>query len=138
MHDSPFLPQTNQYTRLASSVEQPILVVDDQQTILFFLRGRLEKFGFSTFMASNGMEGMIRIQEHSFHDILLDLEMPIMNGLAMLHQLRQQANTIPAIAMSADPSRTTMIKEIKSDAKDYLIKPLSFEVLQYKCFRLFL
>ena len=137
MHHSSILPQSIQYAQLASSVEKRILVVDDQETIRFFLRDRLEPIGFSIFTASNGIEGMLHIQEHSFHGILLDLEMPLMNGLEMLYQLRQQSNTIPVIAMSADPTRTTMIKAIEAGARDYLLKPLSFEILEYKCFRLF-
>ena len=80
---------------------------------------------------------MTLLQEHSFQGILLDLEMPVMDGLSMLSQLRSQSNAVPVIVMSADPTRTTMIKAIEAGARDYLTKPISYEILKYKCLRLF-
>lgn len=129
--------QASSYPRLASSVQKRILIVDDQETIRLFLRDRLEQLGFAISLASNGMKGMALLQKHSINGILLDLEMPVMGGLAMLDQLRKQSYTIPVIVMSADPTQTTMINAIKAGARDYLTKPLSFEILQYKCVRLF-
>ena len=119
------------------SVGKRILIVDDQETILFFLRDRLEQLGFATFSVSNGAEALSLLQEDSFQGILLDLEMPGLDGLSMLSQLRSQSNAVPVIVMSADPTRTTMIKAIEAGARDYLTKPISYEILKYKCLRLF-
>jgi len=121
----------------AVSEGQRILIVDDQETILVFLRDRLEQLGFAIFTASNGAEALALIQKDSFQGILLDLEMPVMDGLSMLSQLRSQSNAVPVIVMSADPTRTTMIKAIEAGARDYLTKPISYEILKYKCLRLF-
>ena len=114
-----------------------ILIVDDQEAVLLFLQDRLEQLGFVVSSASNGMEGMRLLQEHSFDGVLLDLEMPVMNGLTMLRELRKQANDVPVIVMSADPTRTAMIKAIEAGARDYLTKPISNVILKYKCLRLF-
>jgi DNA-binding response OmpR family regulator len=119
------------------SVGKRILIVDDQETILFFLRDRLEQLGFAIFAASNGAEALALLQKDSFQGILLDLEIPGMDGLSMLNQLRKQSNAIPVIVMSADPTRTAMIKAIEAGARDYLTKPISYEILKYKCLRLF-
>lgn len=114
-----------------------ILIVDDHQDICLSLGDRLEELGFAVSMASNGMEGLARLQEDVFQGILLDLEMPVMDGLTMLNQLQTQSNTIPVIVMSGDPTRTAMIKAIESGARDYLTKPISDVILKYKCLRLF-
>ncbi|MBA3612090.1 MAG: response regulator [Nitrospirales bacterium] len=114
-----------------------ILVVDDQETIILFLRDRLEKLGFEVTTASNGLQGLEVLKTESVNGILLDLEMPIMDGLTMLNQLRQRSATVPVIVMSADPTRSTMIKAIEGGAKDYLFKPISDYILKHKCLRLF-
>ena len=113
------------------------MIVDDQETILFFLRDRLEQLGFAIFTASSATEALELLQKDSFQGILLDLEMPGMDGLSMLDQLQKESNSAPVIVMSADPTQTAMIKAIEAGARDYLTKPISYEILKYKCLRLF-
>ncbi len=117
--------------------ERRILIVDDQESIRLFLTDRTEALGFLTSTALNGMEGLTQLKQQSFCGVLLDLEMPVMNGVTMLHQLRQESTTIPVIIMSADPTRSNMIKAIEAGAQDYLTKPIDQEILKYKCLRLF-
>lgn len=119
------------------SMGKRILVVDDQETIILFLRDRLEKLGFEVATASNGLEGLEVLKAESITGILLDLEMPIMDGLTMLNRLRQRSATLPVIVMSADPTRSTMNKAIEGGARDYLFKPISDYILKHKCLRLF-
>lgn len=114
-----------------------ILIVDDQEAVLLFLQDRLEQLGFNVSSASNGTEGIRLFQEDAFQGVLLDLEMPVMDGLTMLSQLRKDIQEVPVIVMSADPTRTTMIKAIEAGARDYLTKPISNVILKYKCLRLF-
>ena len=114
-----------------------ILIVDDQETIVLYLRDRLEKLGFEVATASNGLEGLEVLKMESINGILLDLEMPIMDGLTMLNRLGQQSTTVPVVVMSADPTRSTMVKAIKSGALDYLFKPISEDILKHKCLRIF-
>jgi len=129
--------QPVQKTHLNLAVGKRILIVDDQEDVLLFLKDRLEQLGFVVSTATNGKEGMILLQDYSFQGVLLDLEMPVMDGLTMLSQLRKQPNDVPVIVMSADPTRTTMIKAIEAGARDYLTKPISNVILKYKCLRLF-
>ena len=124
-------------TRTDFSVGRRILIVDDQETILVFLRDRLEQLGFAIFTTSSKAEALELLQKDSFQGILLDLEMPGMDGLSMLNQLRIQSKSVPVIVMSADPTQTAMIKAIEAGARDYLTKPISYEILKYKCLRLF-
>ena len=114
-----------------------ILIVDDQETILVFLRDRLEQLGFAIFTASSAAETLELIRKDSFQGILLDLEMPGMDWLSMLSQLQKESNVAPVIVMSADPTSTAMLKAIEAGARDYLTKPISYEILKYKCLRVF-
>ena len=111
---------------------KPILIVDDQEIIVLFLRDKLEKLGFEVASASNGLEGLEVLKTVSINGILLDLEMPVMDGLTMLNRLRQQSTTVPVVVISADPTRSTMIQAIQNGARDYLFKPISGEILKHK------
>jgi CheY-like chemotaxis protein len=81
-----------------------ILIVDDQATIALLLRDRLEKLGFEVETAANSLEGMEILRKVTINGILLDLDMPVMDGLTMLSRLRQRSSTVSVIAMSADPT----------------------------------
>ena len=106
-----------------------ILIVDDQETVLLFLQDRLEQLGLKACPASNRKEGMNLLQEHSFQGVLLDLDMPVVNGLTMLSQLGKRNNDVPVIVMSADPTQTTIMKAIEAGARDDLTKPISDVIL---------
>jgi len=129
--------QTLQKTHVNLAVGKRILIVDDQEAVLVFLKDRLEQLGFMVSTAANGKEGMLLLKEHAFQGVLLDLEMPVMDGLTMLSQLQKLTIDVPVIVMSADPTRTTMIRAIEAGARDYLTKPISDVILKYKCLRLF-
>ncbi len=130
----------------SSSVQQPepsfatdrrILIVDDYEDIRLFLVDCLREIGFQADSATNGVEALALLQKHSFSGILLDLEMPVMNGITMLLQLQKDSNAIPVIVMSADTTRSAMINAIEAGARDFLTKPIAYEILKYKCLRLF-
>ncbi|MEX0828824.1 MAG: response regulator [Nitrospirales bacterium] len=137
MNISPDFSQPRQEGHVHAGLGKRILIVDDHETVLLYLTDRLERLGFVVSTATNGQEGMRLLQEQVFHGVLLDLEMSVMDGLTMLSHLQKQANDIPVIVMSADPTRTAMIKAIEAGARDYLTKPISNVILKYKCLRLF-
>ncbi len=114
-----------------------ILIVDDDPDVRLFLSDRLEALGFEPFIATNGQEGLKIIREQSMQGILLDMEMPVMGGLEMLKLLREQSSTLPVIVMSADDYRLKLLDAIVQGATDFLIKPIRYEDLSEKCWRLF-
>ena len=137
MDSSQISTQRLQKSQINSAVGKRILIVDDQEAVLFFLQDRLKQLGFEVSPASNGKEGIHLFQETSFQGVLLDLEMSVVKGFTILSQLRKLNSAIPIIVMSADPTRTAMIKAIEAGARDYLTKPISYVILKYKCLRLF-
>ncbi len=119
------------------ATDRRILIVDDYEDIRLFLVDCLREIGFLAYSATNGVEGLALLQKHSFSGILLDLEMPVMNGITMLLQLQKESHAIPVIVMSADTTRSAMINAIEAGARDFLTKPIAYEILKYKCLRLF-
>ncbi len=114
-----------------------LLVVDDQMDIILFIKDRLENLGYTVSTAMNGKEGLEIIESQAIHGLLLDLEMPVMDGLTMIRELQKRLIRIPIIVMSTDPSGFSMAKAIVSGAQDYLFKPISFDMLETKCRQLF-
>lgn len=117
--------------------QKRILIVDDDADVLLFLRDRLNALGFEVLTAANGKEGVDALQHHSVDGVLLDLYMPVMGGILMLEQLAQSPTIPPVIVMSGTEHRSELQLAIIKGAMDFLIKPISQDVLRDKCRRLF-
>jgi len=115
-----------------------ILIVDDDEDVLLFLEDRLNALGYGVFTATNGQEGLEVLQSQSVDGVLLDLDMPVMGGLAMLEKLGSFSTpTPPVIVMSADDHRLELRQAILKGAMDFFIKPIAQDELIGKCLRLF-
>ncbi len=87
-----------------------ILIVDDEERIVNFLRSKLKASGYEVFSANTGVEGLEQAQAQEPDLIVLDLLMPKMDGLEMLKELRS-FSAVPVIiltAKGADVSRDKM------------------------------
>lgn len=114
-----------------------LLIVDDQLDIVLFLKDRLEDYGYEISTAANGAEGLQIVETQPIDGIILDLEMPVMDGLTMLKHLRKRLLRPPVIVMSTDPTGSPMAEAIVNGAQDYLFKPIESETLINKCHQLF-
>ena len=116
---------------------KPILIVDDDPDVRLFLSDRLQVLGFQPLLAINGQEGLEILHNQIVHGVLLDMEMPIMGGMEMLKAIRESSFTLPVIMMSADEYRLKLIEALTQGASDFLTKPINYEELSKKCWRLF-
>jgi DNA-binding response OmpR family regulator len=66
-----------------------ILVVDDDKTVLDFLRSVLEMEGFSVSIASNGMEALEKIRRENFKAVILDILLPDINGMSLFFKIQK-------------------------------------------------
>ena len=114
-----------------------ILVVDDDRDVLLFLEDRLNALGYDVLTATNGQEGLEVLQYQSVDGVLLDLQMPVMGGMAFLEKLGGSSATLPVIVMSATEYRSELFQAILKGATDFLIKPIAQDKLTSKCFQLF-
>lgn len=106
-----------------------ILVVEDQNGILKFLKQGLEEEGYSVDMAEDGISGLAKTQSHSYSLILLDWMLPKMNGLELCRKIRQTDTATPIIFLTARDTLEDTIMGLKAGANDYIKKPFSFEEL---------
>ncbi len=101
-----------------------ILVVDDEERIVNFLRSKLKASGYDVFTANNGVAGLEQAQAQEPDLIVLDLLMPKMDGLEMLKELRS-FSAVPVIILTAKGSDADRIKGLQLGADDYLPKPFN-------------
>ena len=114
-----------------------ILVIDDDQDILLMLQDRLGFLGFEVTTANNGAEGMAILKDTTINGMLLDIQMPVMDGLTMLKHIHERCIYIPIIVMSAELNSKKMIEAIEQGANDYLRKPIAPDLLAKKCQSIF-
>jgi two-component system KDP operon response regulator KdpE len=101
-----------------------ILVVDDEERILNFLRSKLTASGYEVLTASNGLEALEQAQAQEPDLVVLDLLMPKMDGFETLRELRS-FSAVPVIILSARGADTDRIKGLVQGADDYLSKPFN-------------
>lgn len=105
-----------------------ILIVDDDQSQRFLISHYVQKSfkDCEIITADNGMEGLHKIQMEIPDLVLLDISMPILNGLEMLEKVRCMfLNKIPVIVLSALTDQTMILKMVSMGIVDYLIKPVT-------------
>lgn len=109
-----------------------ILIVDDEINIRLMLHTLLEAEGYSLSEASNGREALDEIERTPFDLVLLDLNMPVLDGMSVLEHLNaSQAKTKPrVIVLSAYGSVAAAVKATRLGALDFLEKPATPEELR--------
>ena len=101
-----------------------ILLVDDEERILNFLRSKLRASGYEVLTASSGLEALEQAQAQEPDLIVLDLIMPQMDGFETLKELRS-FSPVPVIILSAKGADVDKIKGLDLGADDYLPKPFN-------------
>jgi CheY-like chemotaxis protein len=108
-----------------------ILVVEDYDDTRLLLKKALEGIGYSVLEASNGQEAVdIAGREHP-DLILMDLDLPILDGIAATQCIRQQTGleSVPIIAVTAYPMSFTHVKAFAKGCNEYMRKPIDMTEL---------
>lgn len=114
-----------------------ILVVEDQQSIAQNIADYMEDKGHVLDFATQGDQGLELALANHYDLVILDLNLPVMDGLEVCKQLRKQANHhVPIIMLTARDSIDDKISGFTQGADDYLTKPFSLEELEVRCFAL--
>jgi len=118
------VPQRSWQARVTDSAA--ILIVDDSAFNRLLLKRRLHELGYGEpAMAENGVAGLAAIDARRFDAVLLDLEMPELDGIGVLEALRGRPDAPPVIVISAHTEMSGVIRCIELGAEDYL--PKSFD-----------
>lgn len=104
-----------------------ILVIEDNEQNMYMMQFLLEKSGYTVFKAFTGMEGITLAQEHIPDIILLDIQLPEMDGYAVAGELRSipRISDIPIIAVTSYAMAGDREKIIAAGATDYIEKPIN-------------
>ena len=101
-----------------------ILICDDEKDIVNALLIYLSDPEYHLYTAYNGKEALDLIQREEIHLVLLDIMMPVMDGLTALHKIREVSN-VPVILLTAKSEDTDMILGLNIGADDYITKPFN-------------
>lgn len=110
---------------------ETILVVEDNDKNLKLLRDVLQYAGYEVVAAGTGEEGVAMAIEHPPSLVLMDLQLPGMDGTEALHRLRASARTrsVPVIAVTAFAMREDHQRAVDAGFDGYLVKPISVTAL---------
>jgi two-component system cell cycle response regulator len=115
-----------------------ILSVDDSRTIRLMLKRVFRPFHCELFEAADGMEGLEALITHQPDLIMLDYNMPVMDGVTMLRKMREHDNIkrTPVIMLTAEDSNEIISTVARLGVRDYIIKPFEDENLLSKVSRI--
>lgn len=107
-----------------------LLVVDDSAMNVEFVVDALEKDGHAVAIERDGVSGRDRALAERFDLILLDIQMPGLDGVAVLRELRERGMRTPIVALSAAAMPEQIARGLAAGFDDYLVKPISLQALR--------
>jgi len=123
---------------VAEAARTRVLVVDDASLVRLYYRGVLERAGFEVGEAQNGIEALEKLLLGGVDLLIVDVNMPLMDGMTFLRTLRRQAMpiaAIPALVASTEAGLQDIRAATEAGANLYLVKPLDADTLA-QCARL--
>lgn len=110
-----------------------VLIVEDILLNQLLMKTLLDDFGFERDIADNGLIAIEKLQSKSYDIILMDLQMPEMNGFEATEYIRNTMNSkIPIIALTADVTTTDLARCTEVGMNDYIAKPVNERILYSK------
>lgn len=106
-----------------------LLIVEDEKTLANLIKKGFEEEGFAVDVAYDGEDGLYFAQNNVYDAIVLDIMLPIIDGISLLKTLRSQNNSTPVIMLTAKDTLKDKVLGLDSGSDDYLTKPFSFEEL---------
>lgn len=135
-------PATNDDTQADPDVSvltsgKLVLLVDDNRVNLLVARRMLERWGYKVITAEDGQKGLEAWRENHPFLVLMDLQMPVMDGFEAVRRIREQTlqqgiTRIPIIALTADAEPSTQQRALDAGMDDVIVKPLNSKYLREK------
>ena len=113
-----------------------VLIVEDDPMMGELIRTRLDLAGYRTVLARDGMEGLDRLRDHKPDAMLLDINMPRLDGFGVLQHMRSVGLKTPTMVLTARNQSTDVQEAIKLGARDFLTKPFEDHKLLSRVARL--
>jgi DNA-binding response OmpR family regulator len=104
------------------------LIIEDETKIARFLQLELEHEGYTVGISSDGRDGLNKSLHGDYHLIILDVMLPLLNGMEVLRRIRQTSD-VPVIMLTAKDDITDKVMGLDLGAQDYMTKPFAIEEL---------
>lgn len=106
-------------------MDKKVLIVDDEEHIVTLLTYHIEKAGFTTDAAYDGVEAIKKIEQQPFDLVILDVMLPKLDGMEVVKHLRMNKIDIPILMATARDTEFDTILGLELGADDYITKPFS-------------
>jgi DNA-binding response OmpR family regulator len=106
-----------------------ILVIEDEKDLAEIIKEGLEKQSFAVDICFDGEEGLFMAETYAYDAVILDIILPIMDGLTLLEKLRAKKVSVPVLMLTARGTMADKVKGLDAGADDYLAKPFEFPEL---------
>ncbi|HSY84801.1 MAG TPA: response regulator [Gemmatimonadaceae bacterium] len=102
-----------------------VLLVEDEETLRKVLRNLLERDGFEVAEAADGAEALSAVDRLSPDAVVLDLNLPVLDGYDVLSRLRTRSTsaTLPVLVLTANGDEASEVRALKMGANEFLTKP---------------
>ncbi len=110
-----------------------IMLVDDSRTIRNIQKKVVAKLGFTDIVeAADGVEALAAYKESPPDLMLVDWNMPNMDGITLVKTIRQTDKTIPMIMCTPEAEKSRVVEALKASVNNYMVKPFTAETLSEK------
>ncbi len=105
------------------------MIVDDEPGVRALLNDTLRIAGFETLEASDGMSALTALRKNKPNLIIIDINMPLMDGFELVERLRSAKDMVPVLMLTARDGKADIARGLKLGADDYVVKPFGLEEL---------
>lgn len=106
-----------------------VLIVEDEQRLADILKMQLEESGYMADIAYDGYVGKQLVEKNKYNLIILDINLPLINGYDLCKEIRKTNNQIPIIMLTAFGTPDNKVAGFEAGADDYIVKPFDFREL---------
>lgn len=106
-----------------------VLLVEDSQRLQKSIGKALRRSGYAADVSGDGKDGLWLAESNDYDAIILDIMLPGLDGLALLHQLRQKGRQTPILLLTAKDTIEDRVNGLQMGADDYLVKPFALKEL---------
>jgi two-component system chemotaxis response regulator CheY len=100
-----------------------ILAVDDSQTMRDAVKETLESAGYQVTVAENGLDGLEKFKQGKFDLIIADINMPVMDGITMIKEIRKINTEVPIITLTTESEESKKQEGRNAGADGWIVKP---------------
>lgn len=109
--------------------DQKLLIVEDEKRLADVLQKQFEEHGFYVDIAYDGYIGKQLVEKNKYHVVILDINLPLINGYDLCKEIRKTNSNIPIIMLTALGTRDNKLTGFDAGADDYVLKPFDFSEL---------